>query len=350
MGLRIVRDELYHLLTIGKRQSVGWKMSSVAVNSTGEPVLKHMCLDGLKPLLGDGVEETEHLPTDPLSKVYKTKSSELIELSVQDGCLLWGSRVVIPPPGQPLVTEELHTSHPGMSRMKALAHSYVWWPGMDADLERKVQHCATCQQHQKMPPAAPLHTWDYAGPFLGKMFLVIIDAHSKWIDAHIVGTATSQATIEKLQSTFATHGVPDVVVCDNGIAFTSADFEEFLGKNGIRHAKSAPYHPASNGLAERAVQTLKNSLKRASSGSLETRLARVLFAYCITPQATTGQSPAELLMGRRLCSHLDHLHPDVAYHVRLSQERQKTSHDKREKCRALKVDDPVLARNFNQGP
>ena len=167
---------------------------------------------------------------DPKFYPYKTKSSELIELSVQDGCLLWGSRVVIPPPGQPLVTEELHTSHPGMSRMKALAHSYVWWPGMDADLERKVQHCATCQQHQKMPPAAPLHTWDYAGPFLGKMFLVIIDAHSKWIDAHIVGTATSQATIEKLRSTFATHGVPDVVVCDNGTAFTSAEFEEFLGK------------------------------------------------------------------------------------------------------------------------
>ena len=69
MGLRIVRDELYHLLTIGKRQSVGWKTSSVAVNSTGEPVLQQMCLDGLKPLLGDGVEETEHLPTDPLSKV-----------------------------------------------------------------------------------------------------------------------------------------------------------------------------------------------------------------------------------------------------------------------------------------
>ena len=55
-------------------------------------------------------------------------------------------------------------------------------------------------------------------------------------------------------------------------------------------------------------------------------------------------------MGHRLRSHLDHLHPDVAKHVRLSQERQKTSHDKRAKCRAFKVDDPVMARNFNQGP
>ena len=71
MGLRIIRDELYHLLMVGKRQSVGWKMSSVTVNSTGEPVLQQMCLEGLTPLLGDGVEETEHLPTDPLSKVQE---------------------------------------------------------------------------------------------------------------------------------------------------------------------------------------------------------------------------------------------------------------------------------------
>ena len=62
MGLGIIRDEIYHLLTIGKRQSVGWKTSSVAMNLTGEPVLQQMCLGALKPLFGDGVEETEHLP------------------------------------------------------------------------------------------------------------------------------------------------------------------------------------------------------------------------------------------------------------------------------------------------
>ena len=289
---------------------------------------------------------------------YKDKSGEL---SVQDGCLLWGSRVVVPTPARPLVIEELHTSHPGIVRMKGLARSYVWWPGMDADLETKVKGCITCQQHQRMPPTSPLHPWewpsrpwsrihvDYAGPFLGKMFLVIVDAHSKWLEAHIVGTASSQATIEKLRSTFATHGIPDTVVSDNGSVFTSLEFEDFITKNGIRHARSAPYHPASNGLAERAVQTLKNGLKKMSEGSLETRLSRVLFQYRITPHSTTGQSPAEMLMGRRLHSHLDHLHPDVAKQVRRSQERQKTAHDKAAKSRTFATGDAVWARNYGQG-
>ena len=88
-----------------------------------------------------------------------TMSEELLplELSVQDGCLLWGSRVVIPSPVRIKVMEELHETHPGISRMKSLARQYVWWPGMDADLERKVKECSACQAAQKSPPCMPLH-------------------------------------------------------------------------------------------------------------------------------------------------------------------------------------------------
>ena len=112
------------------------------------------------------------------------------ELSVQDACNLWGSRVVIPPPGRPKVIDELHAGHPGISQMKSLARSYV---GMDADIESKVKNCQLCQQNQKSPPAVPMQAWerpaqprsrihiDYAGPIQGKMLLVAVDAHSKWI-------------------------------------------------------------------------------------------------------------------------------------------------------------------------
>ena len=85
------------------------------------------------------------------------------ELSVHAGCLLWGSRVVIPPQGREEVLNVLHESHPGIVRMKSLARSYVWWPKMDARLEEKVKSCATCQSHQSKPPCSPLHPWEWPG-------------------------------------------------------------------------------------------------------------------------------------------------------------------------------------------
>ena len=68
-----------------------------------------------------------------------------MEISAQVGCLLWGSRIVVPPQGRVQILGELHTSHPGISRMKAFARSYVWWPNMDTDIERLVRSCHQCQ-------------------------------------------------------------------------------------------------------------------------------------------------------------------------------------------------------------
>ena len=207
---------------------------------------------------------------------------------MQDGVILWGSRVVVPEVARKSVLAELHETHPGTSRMKSIARSYVWWPNMDYDIESIVQQCAQCQQLRNLPPVAPLQPWewpekpwsrlhqDYAGPSMGKMFLVVIDAHSKWIDVHATNSATSSTTIEKLQVTFASQGLPEIVVTDNGTNFCSEEFETFLKQNSIVHIKTSPYHPASNGLAEKAVQTLKRAMTKETAGSLESRLMRFL--------------------------------------------------------------------------
>ena len=113
-------------------------------------------------------------------------------------------------------------------------------------------------------------------------------------------------------------GLPETVVTDNGTCFTSSEFEGFLKKNGIKHFTSAPYHPASNGLAERAVQIVKKGLKKMTEGSISERLARILMSYRLTPQTTTGISPAELLLGKRPRSRLDLLKPHTAEHVEIS--------------------------------
>ena len=136
------------------------------------------------------------------------------------------------------------------------------------------------------------------------MFLLIIDAHSKWMDIHCVNSATSSMTIEKLRTTFASHGLPEIAVTDNGSNFMSSEFKSFLQKNGVRHITSAPYHPSSNGLVERAVRTFKQGMKKQTDGTVETKLNRFLVSYCITPQSTTGESPGQLPWGRSLRSHL----------------------------------------------
>ncbi|XP_061570028.1 uncharacterized protein K02A2.6-like [Cololabis saira] len=297
--------------------------------------------------------------TDVCFKPYHQRKTEL---SVRDGCVLWGARVIIPTKGRDKMLKLLHQTHMGMSKMKGLARSYIWWPGMDENIEREVQSCEECQKHQKSPPTAPLHPWewpespwsrihvDYAGPFLGEMFLLIVDAHSKWMDIYPVKSPTSHATIEKLRQSFSVFGLPKMLVSDNGTCFTSAEFETFMKQNGVDHVKSAPFHPSSNGLAERAVQTFKEGMKKVKGDTLQTRLSRFLFGYRITPHAVTGLSPAELMMSRRLRSAFDLLLPDVKTRVRQKQLKQKENHDLKKRLRSFAPGDNVFIRNFSFGP
>ena len=81
------------------------------------------------------------------------------ELSLLDGCLLWGGRIVVPKPGRELLLQELHCGHPGMFRMKTLAQMFLWWPGLDSDIENIVQCCTNCHLQCPSPTRAPLHPW-----------------------------------------------------------------------------------------------------------------------------------------------------------------------------------------------
>ena len=141
---------------------------------------------------------------------------------------------------------------------------------------------------------------------MGHMYLIIIDAHSKWLEIMPATTATAQGTVKRMREVFATHGLPDEIVTDNGTHFTGIEFQQFMAQNGIQHIKVTPYHPSSNGLAERAVQSFKDAMKKLSAtpANVQTKILQFLFRYHITPHATTGIVPAELLMYRRplICS------------------------------------------------
>ena len=245
---------------------------------------------------------------DDLKPYWRKKD----EIAAEGDCLFWGTCVIVPEKLRGRVLEELHRGHPGIVRMKSLARSHVWWPNLDSQVETQAKSCTACQVNKNLPPKAPLHPWawptipwqrihiDFAGPVKGTMLLVVIDAHSKWPEVFTMASTTSTKTISKLRETFARFGLPEQLSSDNGPQFTSDDFETFLKMNSVKHLKSSPYHPASNGAAELFVQVVKKALRAGMSDgfSLEQSLSRFLLQYCCTPHATTGVSPSSLLMGR----------------------------------------------------
>ena len=162
---------------------------------------------------------------------------------------------------------------------------------MDSEIEKLVRECSKCQENQRDVPSVPLKLWlwpsrpwnrlhiDYVGPFMNSIFLLIIDAHSKWVKIFKTSSSTSAATIQLLRNTFAIFGIPQTIVSDNGSCFTGSEFEEFFKLNSIAHLLTAPYLPQSNGLAERMVQAFKGGMKKLSKGTVDLKLARFLFNY-----------------------------------------------------------------------
>ena len=286
------------------------------------------------------------------------------ELTMEAGCLLWGMRVVIPESCRKDVLKELHASHPGMVKMKSLACVHVWWPKIDKDIEQIVRECESCQSVRNAPPSALLHPWawpdgpwkrihvDFAGPFQGSVFMVIVDAHSKWLEVIPMSTTTTEKTLEVLRTMFARYGIPEQHVTDNGPQFTASDFELCMKANGVKHIKTSPYHPSSNGEAERFVQAFKHAPKasKGDPGTLNLKLARFLLVHRNTPSSTTGVSPAELFMKRSLRSRLDLLRPSVKRRVQGRQADQKRQHDARSRLRKFDVGQAVLVRNLREGP
>lgn len=286
------------------------------------------------------------------------------ELSIQCGCLLWGARIVIPPKLRKSILEELHANHFGASRMKELARGYLWWPNLDRDIESVSGSCPKCLEKRPMPPKAELHPWewptapwhrlhvDYAGPVDGHYFLVVVDAHSKWVEIHKTTGTTAKETIRWLSHSFAQFGLPISIVSDNGPCFTSGEFKEFMKNCGIRHITTAVYKPSTNGLAERMVRTFKNTLK-VSKEPVLTTIDRFLFNYRLTPHSTTGVSPAELMFGRKLRSKLDLLSPAgmIASRVSSRQQKQVEHHSAHPRQVELPLLSPVIVKNYSQqGP
>ncbi|XP_038106927.1 uncharacterized protein K02A2.6-like [Culex quinquefasciatus] len=282
-------------------------------------------------------------------------------LSLVSNCLMYGERTVIPAKFRDRVLHQLHKGHPGVERMRSVARNYVYWPGIDEHITQLVRSCNECAKAAKTNPKTSLESWpiptqpwqrvhaDFAGPVDGLYFLVVVDAFSRWPEVVPTKRITTTATIAIFREIFSRHGMPETLVTDNGTQFTSEDFEGYCNSNGILHLKTPPYHPQSNGLAERFVDTFKRTLKKITAGGEALRQAIDTFLLCYrsTPCRSAPQSktPAELLLGRRLRTSLDLLKPPTPFNKPADSEQEKQFNRKHgAKARNYNVKDLVWAK------
>ncbi|KAF2887057.1 hypothetical protein ILUMI_19116, partial [Ignelater luminosus] len=210
---------------------------------------------------------------------------------IDNEIFMWGYRVIIPPRFCDEMLRKVHGGHNGIVRMKSLARQYLWWPGLNADIDKYVKNCEACLKYLVSPPKACLiksnegkHVFDriridFLGPFRGKTYLIIPDAYSE--------------------------------------------------NNGIIHTTSAPYHPSTNGGAENSMKSFKSALSKMLSSkhyslSMAILIGKYLFSYRNILHCVTSQTPSKLMFSRKVKIRLDFL-------------TRPNAKEKRAKCRGGRI-------------
>lgn len=283
------------------------------------------------------------------------------DLSVVEGLLTYGDRIVIPHSLRKKVLDIIHQGHQGITKCRERARTTVWWPRMGKEIQSLVSSCAICLQKQpshsrepmkpSTPPDRPFQrvATDIL-EFQRTHYLVLVDSYSRYLEISQLSNLTSAHVISKMKTVFARHGVPETVISDNGTQFTSAEFRDFADKWNFDHQTSSPHYPVSNGQAESAVKIAKSILSQEDP-------ALALLVYRSTPLPNLSSSPAELAFGRKIRSNLPTLPKtlkprlvspeDVFARDTAAKEKQKLHYDRRHGVRPLtplKPGDSVLVK------
>uniref|UniRef100_A0A6B0V714 RNA-directed DNA polymerase n=1 Tax=Ixodes ricinus TaxID=34613 RepID=A0A6B0V714_IXORI len=206
------------------------------------------------------------------------------ELVVYEGLLFRSDKIVIPKTWHKSVLERVHDGQLGISSCLKRARESIYWPGMSEDIKRLVLSCPICESKQKKPPSEPLMMkevpklpWERVAidlfDFNGKTNIAIVESYSGFIDNSELRNASSSEVIAALKRWFSTHGIQRILESDNGACFVAREFQDFKRKWGFDHVTSSPRYPKSNGLAERAVQVVKNILKKCTEDGSDVQLA-----------------------------------------------------------------------------
>lgn len=228
-------------------------------------------------------------------------------LSTHQGLIMRDHRLVIPRDLREEMTERIHRGHLCADKCIKRAKDSVWWPDMQKEIRAYVENCNECIMHRRMGHLPlknsylPEKPWESIATdlfeFKNRDYLLTIDYYTRWIEVVELSNKTAESVVKKMKGMFARYGVPKTIRSDNGPCYKAKEFREFTQEWRVNHITSSPHHPESNGLAERAVGTVKRMWKKERDKQL------ALMVYRNTP-LDSGKSPSELLFCRNLRTNL----------------------------------------------
>ncbi len=235
------------------------------------------------------------------------------DISLEDGLLFKGHRLIIPQSERSETLRVLHLGHYGSEKMTLRARETVYWPGITGDIETTVSWCKTCTENRKSQQKetlqshyVPVAPWQKLGMDLFELnqvhYLLVVDYYSRFPIVRRLHSLSAAATIKHLKQIFSEHSPPQTVISDNGPQFACKEFQDFAQSWQFQHITSSLRYPQSNGLAERFVQTINSALMKAQQSGEDPDLA--LLVYRATPISARLPSPAEMLNNRRYLSML----------------------------------------------
>lgn len=245
------------------------------------------------------------------------------DLSLVEGYVVRGCRLVIPPTLRVRMLDLAHEGHPGETLMVSRLRDRVWWPGIDKDARRTVQQCEGCRLVSKASGPEPMtrrkmpqEPWldlalDFLGPLpSGDYLLVVVDYFSRYMEVRWMRKITAEETMNHLEPIFVSLGYPRTITLDNARQFLSLEFSAYCKARNITLNHTTPYWPQANGEVERQNRSLLKRLRISNALKRDWKmdLLQFLMMYHSTPHSTTGKTPSELLRGRTIRSKLPSIH------------------------------------------
>ena len=301
MLLQLQRYDLHVTYTPGKHMYIADTLSRATASREGENINENPCDERVVY----GLEATDSLSEETLSQLKKATAADSVlqavcvkhkngwpmkkksldrnlhgywsvkdNISIENDIVMVGDKIIIPQSFRSTILEKLHLAHQGVQRTKAKARKSLYWPGMARDIEAMVEKCMQCQQLQPKHQAEPLipHQipelpWMKVGADIfelhGQSYLLLVDYLTKYPEVLNLSDKTAYTVIQKMKSVFARHRIPREIVSDH-VPFASYEMKTFAASWEFKLTHSSPGFPSSNGMAERAIMTVKHALKKAT--------------------------------------------------------------------------------------